>query len=62
MENELNYLSEKIEALTWKIDLYSGKINSTQLGKSYAKMVKDHKEEKQLLENILNALTINELK
>jgi len=51
MENELNYLSEKIETLEQEIDQFTYNNECLHLI-----------EEKQLLENILNAITINELK
>lgn len=58
MENELNYLSEKIESCQDEIDMYS----CTRPDTYSQSMIRIFTKEKQLLENILNALTINELK
>jgi prefoldin subunit 5 len=65
MEKELNYLSNKIEILEGKIEtLETNKKNYTTTTEInfYVSKTTDMKEEKEVLENILNALTINELK
>ena len=65
MEKELNYLSNKIEILEGKIEtLETNKKNYTTTTEInfYVSQSTDMEEEKQVLENILNALTINELK
>lgn len=66
MENELNYISEKVEALDNKIaelhDNISGEFGvGGRIGKQYRERITEMEEEKQLLENIMNALTIAEL-
>jgi hypothetical protein len=55
MEKELNYLSEKIEQLN--VDLSYHDIAEVKNTEQISKLV----EEIDLLESILNALTINEL-
>ena len=65
MEKELNYLSNKIEILEEKIEtLETNKKNYTTTTEInfYVSQSTDMEEEKEVLENILNALTINELK
>lgn len=65
MEEEMNYLSEKIEALEIQINLYTSVVDKHKKGrlrKSYERMIEDFTEEKQLLENIESYITINELK
>ena len=65
MEKELNYLSNKIEILEGKIEtLETNKKNYTTTTEInfYVSQSTDMEQEKEVLENILNALTINELK
>jgi len=65
MEKELNYLSNKIEILEGKIETLETNINDYSTSTEiyfYVSQSIDMKEEKEVLENILNALTINELK
>lgn len=52
MEKELNWLSERIETLDEEISGF---------GKSFPDIVKPRKEEKQILENILDYITRKEL-
>lgn len=64
MEKELNYLSSKIEILEGKI--YTLETNkkhyTTPMGINfYDSQLIGMEQEKEVLENILNALTINEL-
>ena len=64
MEEELNYLSEKIEYLDGQLNTaYDNKKNYTTDIEIvfYESTVIELTTEKELLENILNALTINEL-
>jgi len=58
MEEELNYLSEKIESVEHQIDIIEYGID---IGCAAGDRLKEFQHEKQLLENILNALTISEL-
>lgn len=65
MHEELNYLSERTEELEIQIDLYTSVVDKHKNGrlkKAYERMLKDYTQEKQLLDNILNYITINELK
>lgn len=64
MEKELNYLSCKIEMLEGKINtLENNKKNYTTTTEInfYVSQKIDMEQEHEILENILNALTINEL-
>jgi len=64
MEKELNYLNFKIEILEGKIyNLESNKKNYTTTTEInfYVSQKTDMEQEKEVLENILNVLTINEL-
>ncbi len=65
MEEELNYLSEKIEVVEIEIDKAKSElnchVNSQQANNYYQKKVTSLEKEKQLLNNILAALSINEL-
>lgn len=64
MEKELNYLSHNIEILERKLDtLESNKKNfdTTTEVNFYVSKKKDLEHEKEILENILAALTINML-
>lgn len=66
MEQELNYISEKVEALDNKIaELYDNLEGvygiGGRVGEQYRADIKRMGEEKQLLENILSYITQNEL-
>lgn len=60
MEEELNYLSEKIEEVEHIIDIKKDGL-LMGLGSSEDKVIENLKKEKKLLENILNKITIIEL-
>ena len=64
MENELNYLSEKVDELQTEVSYYlreSGR-SECQVKRSDLNEILQRKEtELEILENILNALTINQL-
>ena len=65
MEEELNYLSETIKNADLEIiRLKQNKacLESKIAKDHYAEQINKKAKEKQLLENILNSLTINELK
>ena len=60
MEKELNYLSNKIYMLEGKIDTLEtnrNKYNTTTEINFYVSQLSDMKEEKEVLENILNKIT-----
>lgn len=57
MENELNYLSERIGVLETDIDYYTSKLKLAN-----AKPTLKKRREKRLLESILNYIKSNELK
>lgn len=65
MENEINYISEKVEYLGILIDRMNDKLNGVSIGtlmkKLYNKYLVDFENEKQILENILTALTLTQL-
>lgn len=65
MENELNYLSEKIQGLDDNItDLemtLEKRFVFSRIAESYRQQIKEMKTEKTLLENILNRLSETEL-
>ena len=66
MENELNYLSEKIEGLDTNITdlqehLDKGNGCGGRIGDDYRRQITEMTTEKTMLENILNHITINEL-
>jgi len=64
MEEELNYLSEKLEYIEIEIDICKASlnchVNSQQANSYYKEKAASLEKEKQLLNNILSALTINE--
>lgn len=65
MENELNYLSKKIQGLDDNITrlemILEKRFVVSRLAKIYRQSIKEMKNEKTLLENILNQLTETEL-
>ncbi len=65
MEDEFNYLSEKIEVVEIEMDIAKASlnchVNSQQANSYYQKKVTSLEKEKQLLNNILAALSINKL-
>ncbi len=60
MEKELNYLSEKIEEMQVLIDFWDEKSKKYD-GLDYKLIADEYRTELELLNNILNALTIAEL-
>ena len=65
MENELNYLSEKIQKLDDNIAgiemIFEKRFVFSRIAETYRQSIKEMKAEKTLLENILNRLTETEL-
>ena len=65
MEEELNYLSERIEELDEELGKTKINLgihyNSQQANVYYETKLKAQAKEKQILENVLSALTISEL-
>lgn len=66
MEQELNYISEKVEALDNKIAILHDNTDGGygvggRIGEQYRADLKRMNEEKQLLENIMNYITQHEL-